>query len=274
MCAGARIEVVCLAHGHPEPLAQLVVGFEQLHAVADVEPPFGEAIGVNGLAFVQPCDHAAGLVGRVARLDVFRDQRHVLAVVEVGRGRSERRPWVLRLLDEGDDAVVRVDVDDPVARRELERADVADCDHARDALRAPECDEVGEAELEEVVARDHEQVVVDPGALDDEPNVADRAEAVLVRHCPVVVDRDVAVADPLVEPRRLARVRHDVHRVHLRQLGDALEDPVDDRPATDRQELLRGLVGQRAEAGRVARREDDDFHAAAVSAARDSSYGA
>ena len=64
-----------------------------------------------------------------------------------------------------------------------------------------------------------------------------------------------------------------MHLVDLRDLGEVVDDPVHDRPAADRQELLRPGVGQRTEAGRVARREDQRLHAATAPLS-DSTYGA
>ena len=185
------------------------------------------------------------------------------AVVQVGRRRCERRGRVGGLLDEVDHAPVVGQVDDPVAGRQLARADVAHGDRAAHPVRAPRVDERLEAEVEQVVARDDEQVVVDPGLGDDEPQVADRAEPVVVRGRRVVVDggRAGPALAPRLERRRLARVRHDVDLVDLVHLFDRVDDPVQDRPPADRQQLLRPGVGERAESGRVPGREDDRLHA-------------
>src|SRR5262249_46751335 len=72
--------------------------------------------------------------------------------------------------------------------------------------------------------------------------------------------------------RGLAGVRHHVHGVDLRHRGDPVEDPVDDRAAADRQQLLRVRVGERAQPGRVARGEDDRLHTSAPARLR--AYGA
>jgi hypothetical protein len=73
------------------------------------------------------------------------------------------------------------------------------------------------------------------------------------------VDRDTAPGGPALELGRLGRVRDDVDLVEPLDLAEPVEDPVGDRPAADRQELLRDGVGERAEARRVPRREDDRF---------------
>ena len=57
-----------------------------------------------------------------------------------------------------------------------------------------------------------------------------------------------------------AAVRDDVDLVDLVDLPDVREDPVEDRPAADRQQRLRDVVGERTEPGRVAGREDDRLH--------------
>ena len=62
-------------------------------------------------------------------------------------------------------------------------------------LRAPVGLVVGERVVEQVVARDREQVVVEP----DEVDVADRTEAVVVGRGAVVVDLHVLVLRPAFE---------------------------------------------------------------------------
>ena len=62
-----------------------------------------------------------------------------------------------------DEALVLVDVDDRVLLDELEVADVVERDGARLALALPPATYSVEAVVEEVVAGDHEQVVVEPG---------------------------------------------------------------------------------------------------------------
>src|SRR5262249_51094835 len=69
----------------------------------------------------------------------------------------------------------------------------------------------------------------------------------------------------LLEPRDLAGVRDDVDRVDLRHLLDRVDDPVEDRAAPDREQLLRPGVGKRTEARRVPGRENDRLHAASDS---------
>ena len=190
----------------------------------------------------------------------------MVAVVHVGRGRGQARLRVGRLLDERPNATVGREVDHAVARRELERPDVADGDRARGAVAAPERDEVGELELEEVVARDHEQVVVDPGSLDDELHVAHSAELVVVRGRPVVVDRHVPAATPELERRCLACVRDDMHLVDVGHGGQAVDDAVDDRATADREELLRPRIGERSQPRRIPGCEDQRLHAATAPA--------
>src|SRR5215208_5059053 len=153
--------------------------------------------------------------------------------------------------------------------------DVAHRNRACTSLRAPERHVVGEAELKEVVARDHERVVpCQDAAVEDEPDVADRAEAVVVGRRSVVVDRDPPTADPVPEPGRLPRVRHEVHLVHLVYLVDLVEDPVDDRAPADRQQLLRDAVGERPKTRRVPSRQNERLHVRVTYPASNSVNGA
>ena len=131
------------------------------------------------------------------------DEARVIALVEVGGGGAERRGRVLGLLDEADDPVVLVDFDDAVLLRQLAIADVEHRDRAA-TFFPPPCLIVAERIVEEVVAGNDEQVVVQA----DELDVSDRTEPVLVRGRPVVVDLDVLVLGPALEVCREARVRH------------------------------------------------------------------
>src|SRR5205807_9214110 len=121
-------------------------------------------------------DEPPGLVRHVPFVEVATDQRHMRTVVDVRRGGGERRLRLLGLLDEREHALALVQLDDPVLPRELATADVVDGDGARLPPAVPPADEVREARVEEVVAADHEQVLVlEPCAIDDELDVADRA---------------------------------------------------------------------------------------------------
>src|SRR5262245_59117199 len=55
---------------------------------------------------------------------------------------------------------------------------------------------------------------------------------------------------------------------------DAVDDPVDHRAPTDRQQRLRGGVGQRPQTRRVAAGEQEHLHASTTAPASESAYGA
>ncbi|HWQ00903.1 MAG TPA: hypothetical protein VN449_02175, partial [Gaiellaceae bacterium] len=79
------------------------------------------------------------------------------------------------------------------------------------AVAVYDCGEIGQSEVEEVVARDHEQIVVAPNALEHEGDVADRPQAVVVGDGPVVVHgHAVAAACPAMEVRCETLVGDDV----------------------------------------------------------------
>ena len=169
----------------------------------------------------------------------------MLAVEDIRGDRSKRRRRVDRLLDELGNARLVVERDDAVLLRELTRQHVTYRNRARAPLFAPEAHVLREAELEQVVAGDHEQVVVETGCVDHELHVADGAETVVVRDGAVIEDRYVAAACPLAKHRRLTRVRHYVDVLDRVDGGDGVHDPVDDRPPADRKQLLCPRVGQR-----------------------------
>jgi hypothetical protein len=84
------------------------------------------------------------------------------------------------------------------------------------------------------------------------------------------VDRHVARARgrPALELGGLLGVRNEVDGVNRVDLGQPVEDPVDDRTAADREQLLGDGVGQRPEPGRVPGGEDDGFQVPSSQEAR------
>ena len=158
-------------------------------------------------------------------------------------------------------------------RRELEVAAVVDRDSAPSAARSPVGDEIAKAILEQVVARDDEQVVVDPAALDGQLEVSDRTEPVFVGERAVIVDDHAGRPRPAAELVGKAAVRDQMDLVHFGDLASVLENPVDDRPAADGQQRLRDRVGERPEASRIPAGEDDHLHLAATAPASESRYG-
>src|SRR5581483_7267634 len=124
----------------PPLLAQLVVRLEQLSRVADVAPLASGGEAVDRRARHEPGEEAARLVGRVPLVEVALEERDVLAVVDVGGGRDERRGRMLRLLGKAREALVVVEVDARVLPDELEVADVVEHDGARRLLALPEGD--------------------------------------------------------------------------------------------------------------------------------------
>ena len=65
-----------------------------------------------------------------------------------------------------------------------------------------------------------------------------------------------------------------MHLVCDTRLGDPVDDPVDHRPAADRQQRLRHRIGERAQARRIASGEEERLHASTTARASDSPYGA
>ena len=258
------VERVLVALRQTGARTQTVISVEELRAIPDVAPVSAERIRVDTLMFVEPDEERPRWIRRVAFVEVATNERHVLAMDDVRRYRNERRRRVVRLFDEVDHAVVVIDGDNAVLARELTRADVVHRERACGSLVAPEVDVLNEAELEQVVACDHENVVVERRACEHEVDVADRAEAVVLARRAVVVDRDRDGAPgglgPSDERSSELRIRDDVDCVDLVDLFDAVEDPVEHRPPADGQERLRDRLRQRVQTRRVARGEDERFH--------------
>jgi hypothetical protein len=112
-----------------------------------------------------------------------------------------------------------------------------------------------QGEVEQVVARDHEQVVpFERCSVDGEPDVADGAETVLVGGGAIVVHRDrepvrATARCPLAKARREAMVGDDMEAIDLGDLGDLAVKVSQDRLAPDREQRLGDFLGQRTKAG-------------------------
>ena len=231
--------------------------------VSDVVPAAVEPVAVDGLPRREPPEEAAGVVGALSILEEDANEAYVLGRQEVDQRRSERRRGIARLLDEPHNAARLVGLGDAVMGRELQVADVVER-HGACGLRlgVRPLDETRQGELEEVVAGQDEQLVVlEPALLDHEPQVADRAEPVVVRGRSVVVHRHALRLRPAGEDGGEAVIRDEVDRIHLVDLTDTVEHPVEHRPAADRKQVLGHVVRQRSEPGRVARRKDQGLHA-------------
>ncbi len=120
--------------------------------------------------------------------------------------------------------------------------------------------EAGHVLAEQVVARDDDEVVVEPGLVEHVADVADRAEPVVVRRRAVVHDPDsVTPGGPLLEVRGELRVRDDDRLVHAHLL-QSLEDVVEHRLPTDLEQRLRAIERERVEPGRVAGGKNERLH--------------
>src|SRR3954452_23870677 len=129
---------------------------------ADVVPLARDTPGVDGRPRIEPLDEPTRLVGVVSGLQVVAHEPERLARIEVERDPCQRAARLLRLLLEERQPIIAVELDRVVAADPLEIADVVHTEHGS-ALLPREPPEWGQALAEEVVAREHEQVVIDPG---------------------------------------------------------------------------------------------------------------
>ena len=181
---------------------------------------------------------------------------------DVDQRRGERRRRVARLLDESHDAVVRRRCRDPVVRGELEVADVVERHGAgRLRLRAPPRRRSAAARTRTGCRR--------------RGRAARRraaASSITSRRSPTAPSRSSfdVVPSSWTVTRVLAAQRREggAKRLFVTRWTpstsstsrDAVEHPVEHRPPADRQQVLRHVVRQRPQAGRVARGEDHDLH--------------
>jgi hypothetical protein len=221
-------------------VAHQIVGRQELLVVADVEPPAVETIPVDGSPLVEPCDEVARLIGGVALGEVLLEERHVLAMVDVRRRADQGGRRVLRLLDERDDPFVLVELDDAVLLDELHVVALVERERAGLALPCPVANVIGQAEIEEVVAGDDQEVLsVELAVFHGEANVTDGAEAVGVGERAVVVyaNRHLAgvLSRPFLEAAGELVVGHHVNGVDFGHLDDLVVDVVDHRAPGERQ---------------------------------------
>lgn len=213
----------------------MAVAFE----IADVISAARHLHGMDcGLA-AEPGDIAAGGVYAAACSDALGDAPGVLAGVDVERRTAPVGLGICRLLLHGEDAVVRVDLDDAALMEALVVGLVVAHDAGRTfCIRVS--DEVGEAEVEDVVAGDDEELVVDALLVDGVLDVAHGAEAGLVGAGAVIDDGDALGAGlgPFGEVLRKLVVGDDDVLVDLARLRDVVEEPVEDRLVRDLEEWL------------------------------------
>src|SRR5205807_958857 len=95
--------------------------------------------------------------------------------------RGEIALRLIGLLLEANDPVILVELDDAVMLQEVAVSDLLECDRTAPFL-PPKLDVVGERVADQVVAGDHEQVLIyEPRSVDREGEIPDRPEPVVIR---------------------------------------------------------------------------------------------
>ena len=221
----------------------------------------GHLHAVERAVAAHPGDEAARGVGAAAVRDGERDFPDVFAGVEVeGRG-APVGFGLLRFLLQREEELVPVNLGD-AASAELLFIRLPVAHRAGGLLLARVAEEGSEGEVEDVVPREDQQVVVELLPLDGVLHVPDGAEAGFVGLGPVVHDGDgeAVVLGPGGKVRGEAVVRDDEVFVDGVRGREVVEEPVQDRFAPDVQEGLREVLGQGIEPGGVARGEDEALH--------------
>ena len=233
---------------------------------ADVEPQAGHAPGIDGRARVKPLHEAAGLVGIVALGDVLLDERNGRLRIIIKRDAGERAGGIFWLFLEEGDLAGGVGGDGIIFFDLLEITHVIDGERRR-IFREAEFSELAQFLAEQIVAGDHDQIVIHVLRFEDVMDVADRAELVGVVGGMVVDDGEIhfrfrraIIVRPFLKMPGELGVGDDVNAVNLGDGREVVEDVLDHRLARDGQERFGLREGERIEARGVAGGEDDDFH--------------
>ena len=186
-------------------LAEAVVRREQLIAVADVQPLARGADSrtrARACRATRPCARAgrAGCPGRGTWRSASRARG--------SRGSRRSRPArsaAPRASRRTNDALVLVELDDGVLLDQLAVVDFGERDRAGNTLPRHQRTYSARLRSNRLSHGDDQQVVVEARPLDDELDVADRAQPVVLARRPVVLDDDVRSA-PTRGRRRRTRI--------------------------------------------------------------------
>ena len=214
---------------------------------ANVVPRAGHAPRVNRHPRVEPLDQPTGLVGVVSVGEVLVDERQHRPGIVIKRNTDQRRLWRSRFLLKTGDATVGIRLDDAVLGGLLQAADVVHAEHGGVLLRAQPA-VIAKFVAEQIVAGNHDNVVVDALAFQDQMQVPNRAEFVVVPGGMVVHDPHrrgktgrVAPAGPRLKMASEFFVGHDERLVDGVDRPEAGQNMIDHWLAGDRQQRL-GLV--------------------------------
>lgn len=229
--------------------------------VADVIAAAGHLHGVDGGMAAEPGDEAAGGVGAAAVGDGCRDAGGIFSGVVVEGWAHPMALGARGLLFHGHDAVAVVDFEH-AALVEALLAGFFEAHHARGLLLVCIAHEVLQAEVEHVVAGDHEHVAREAEAVHGKPDVAHGAEAGLVGRRAVIDHGDfLALAcRPLLEMAgKLVVADYDVF-VDKAGAVDVVDEPVQDGLVLHLEEGLGEVFGQGIEPGGIACRKNKTLH--------------
>ena len=213
----------------------------------------------------EPGDKTSGGVDPAAAVDADLNEGDILAAIVVERRAAPVALGVGGFFDHRQDQAVLIDRGDSRLAELLDRGLVVAHDAGR-ALRAGVVDKAHEAEIQQVVAGDDQEVVVQAQAVDGELDVADGAEAGFVGGGAVVEDGDTFTFCPfLKDPRELMIGNHHVF-IHHAGLVDVVDQPVQDGLVPHLQEGFREVFRQGVQPRGIAGGEDQTFHTLSPSA--------
>lgn len=202
------------------------------------------------------------------------DEGQVFAAVDVEGRDGPVGDWDFGFFLHLEDAEIGVDFDDAGALEFVDLGLVVAHNH-RGAFLFEGFHEAAEAEVEDIVGCDHQQVFVEVVGIDGQDQVADGAEAGFVgeglvgqdlhrKRCPVgpgmTIGWPCTASRPLLKDAGELAVGNDDVFGDFWDGVDVVEQAAEDGVVPDFQEGFREVLGQGVEPGGVAGGQDDGFH--------------
>ena len=229
--------------------------------VADVVATARHLHSMDGCLGAEPGDVTTRGIYAAAALDAFLDEAGILLRIIIERRAAPVCLGHGRLLDHVEYAVVLIDGDDTALLQTL-FVIFPETHDARGMLLVGIADELLQAEVEQIVTGNDEHVIIEAELVDGELYVANGSEAGLVGRGAVIHNSHPLRlrSSPVLEVMGELVVGDDDIFIHQTSAVDVVDEPVEDGLVAHFEERLREILGERVEAGSIARCKNEAFH--------------